>query len=174
MNKGRLMALRDADFDPIFGDGMCGGDTLRPIDEVTTLKVGKHHLQSLVSAMAADPDMKMIEDRLVAKGMERHRAQLCVKAYIEFQIASLENGNDGAPCEMADEAWHAHILHTREYAAFCSKYLGGFRHHNPNVTVEQVSATYMKTKRTVYAIFHNVDVVAWETEAVMCNCGACD
>ncbi|MBU6214568.1 hypothetical protein KGM48_01865 [Patescibacteria group bacterium] len=31
-----------------------------------------------------------------------------------------------------DEVWHAHILHTREYEAFCKENFGQFLHHVPN------------------------------------------
>jgi hypothetical protein len=31
-----------------------------------------------------------------------------------------------------DEIWHAMILHTREYEAFCRSFLDGFLHHAPN------------------------------------------
>ncbi len=30
-----------------------------------------------------------------------------------------------------DEVWHAHILHTRQYAENCETYCGRFIHHNP-------------------------------------------
>jgi len=30
-----------------------------------------------------------------------------------------------------DEMWHVFLLFTRDYAAFCEKYLGGFVHHDP-------------------------------------------
>lgn len=31
-----------------------------------------------------------------------------------------------------DEVWHAHIIHTREYAEFCKENFGQFLHHVPN------------------------------------------
>lgn len=34
---------------------------------------------------------------------------------------------------LLDEMWHAWILCTRDYAAFCEFYLGGFVHHHPNL-----------------------------------------
>lgn len=35
------------------------------------------------------------------------------------------------PSKMLDEAWHAFILHTREYAEYCSSRFGRFVHHVP-------------------------------------------
>lgn len=34
-----------------------------------------------------------------------------------------------------DEMWHCFVLCTRDYADFCSRYLGEFIHHSPNVDV---------------------------------------
>lgn len=31
-----------------------------------------------------------------------------------------------------DEVWHAHILHTEDYYAFCEQVFGGFLHHHPH------------------------------------------
>lgn len=36
------------------------------------------------------------------------------------------------PSVVVDEVWHEFILHTRDYEAFCEKYLGFFLHHVPN------------------------------------------
>lgn len=33
--------------------------------------------------------------------------------------------------ETVDVAWHAFILHTRQYADFCAKFFGNFIHHDP-------------------------------------------
>ena len=35
------------------------------------------------------------------------------------------------PSQVADDAWHAFILHTRYYQDFCSKAFGRFLHHTP-------------------------------------------
>jgi hypothetical protein len=38
--------------------------------------------------------------------------------------------------EKVDDLWHAHVLHTRHYAAFC-KMLGRQIHHNPTITDDE-------------------------------------
>ena len=35
------------------------------------------------------------------------------------------------PSKVVDEVWHAHVLRSEEYAAFCSKYVGWYVHHQP-------------------------------------------
>lgn len=35
------------------------------------------------------------------------------------------------PTPVADAAWHAHILDTRDYAKMCQERFGAFLHHDP-------------------------------------------
>lgn len=35
------------------------------------------------------------------------------------------------PTKLVDEGWHAFILHTKDYADYCTQYLGRFIHHVP-------------------------------------------
>lgn len=36
------------------------------------------------------------------------------------------------PDKDVDEYWHAHILHTKQYAEDCQRYFGYFLHHEPD------------------------------------------
>lgn len=36
------------------------------------------------------------------------------------------------PSKLVDEAWHVFILHTQQYAEFCTKHFGRFIHHVPD------------------------------------------
>lgn len=46
------------------------------------------------------------------------------------------------PSQVADDAWHAFILHTRYYQDFCSKAFGRFLHHTPaEAMTSQTQAT---------------------------------
>lgn len=38
-----------------------------------------------------------------------------------------------------DEIWHAFILHTRDYQAFCETYLGTFFHHDVELSGQECS-----------------------------------
>ncbi|HMT27285.1 MAG TPA: hypothetical protein PKD96_03200 [Candidatus Absconditabacterales bacterium] len=38
-----------------------------------------------------------------------------------------------SPSKVLDEIWHTFILFTKDYANFCSQYLGSFVHHFPDV-----------------------------------------
>jgi hypothetical protein len=35
------------------------------------------------------------------------------------------------PGKVVDKVWHDHILHTRDYIDFCTKYFGEYFHHDP-------------------------------------------
>lgn len=77
-------------------------------------------------------DLRRITNRLINKSnFEPSRAE---QARVEFlQFISLLYISDGSysPSNLADEFWHAFILHTHDYAAFCQKFFGRFIHHEP-------------------------------------------
>jgi len=61
-----------------------------------------------------------------------------------------------------DEVWHAHILHTEEYLAFCKQVFGGFLHHHPGhtdgkaVSAESYEAIFEQhTQRFYYEEFND-------------------
>lgn len=39
---------------------------------------------------------------------------------------------DLPPSEDIDGVWHAHILHTKDYFAFCNELFGSYLHHHPH------------------------------------------
>lgn len=54
---------------------------------------------------------------------------LALKQYYLLPIIDPRNAH--AVSDTIDPFWHAHILHTRQYAAFCDDVLGSFMHHEP-------------------------------------------
>ena len=57
-----------------------------------------------------------------------------------------------APSKKIDEMWHAHILSTKEYFAFCDRYNDGeYIHHDPSMT--DVPARYTLTWRKYFELF---------------------
>lgn len=60
-----------------------------------------------------------------------------------------------SPSEAVDPGWHAFVLHTREYAAFCELVAGRFIHHIPTDTDDPKSrgrAARSEIERTVVEI----------------------
>ena len=53
---------------------------------------------------------------------------------IDDMLAWLHNPtSSGPPSEIIDEAWHAFILHTRDYITYCFAHFGHLIHHVPNL-----------------------------------------
>ncbi len=55
--------------------------------------------------------------------------------YLRFlMLCKVEPKVKHQPDEDVDHYWHAHILHTKQYAKDCQLYFGYFLHHDPNAT----------------------------------------
>jgi hypothetical protein len=79
-----------------------------------------------------------------------------------------------APSALVDLGWHAFILHTRDYAAFCQRLAGRFLHHVPVEPGAPTGATAHATlRRTVAAIRDagfSVDMDLWpRADAASCT-----
>lgn len=67
------------------------------------------------------PDLDSAQEQRVFDGL-RDYFILCAQARGRFV---------SMPSQVADDAWHAFILHTRVYQDFCTKAFGRFLHHTP-------------------------------------------
>jgi hypothetical protein len=78
------------------------------------------------------------------------------------------------PSELVDYGWHAFILHTVDYAAFCQKAVGHFVHHVPTDEGEHVpggpQAARDRTLTAIRAAGYTVDAELWATAA---DCNQC-
>lgn len=54
------------------------------------------------------------------------------------------------PPKIVDALWHAHILHTKTYAAFCQRNFGRFIHHTPGLGS---AANYAETVKAYLKVF---------------------
>lgn len=59
--------------------------------------------------------------------------QLVAQALRQFFLAYLAGGRKpvSMPSQVVDDLWHAFILYTRNYEAFCRQAFGAFMHHTP-------------------------------------------
>ncbi|MBZ0069632.1 MAG: hypothetical protein K8F26_12565 [Thiobacillus sp.] len=69
----------------------------------------------------AQPNLDSAQEHQVFEGL-RDYFSLCAQARGRFV---------SMPSQVADDAWHAFILHTRYYQDFCDKAFGRFLHHTP-------------------------------------------
>lgn len=67
------------------------------------------------------PDLDSAQEQRVFEGL-RDYFILCAQARGRFV---------SMPSQVADDAWHAFILHTRYYQDFCNQAFGRFLHHTP-------------------------------------------
>ena len=65
-----------------------------------------------------------------------------------------------APSPKIDEGWHNFILFTKEYKAFCEKYIGWFIHHQP-VLNGGSGDKYQTTYRVAERIFGSLNQRIW-------------
>lgn len=70
------------------------------------------------------------------------------------------------PPHKVDMAWHAFILHTRDYADFCERELGFFLHHKPDAPGDnganiQATLDYMRTRALVGQLCGPVNAEIW-------------
>ena len=125
-----------------------------------------------------DPE---VADRLTRRittdhaDIDRATARRIVGQAAAFIAASGQQpGRDLAPSELVDYGWHAFILHTVDYAAFCERVAGRFVHHVPTDEDEQTPGGATTTReRTVAAIAaagYRVDAELWRSTA---NCNQC-
>lgn len=55
-----------------------------------------------------------------------------VKRFLWLASQKSEEKNGLIPTPIIDEAWHAFVLFTEDYAEFCEKFFGRFLHHVPH------------------------------------------
>lgn len=83
-------------------------------------------------------------------------------------------GRDLVPSELVDYGWHAFILHTVDYAAFCERVTGRFVHHVPTDENEQTpggaAAARERTTAAIQAAGYTVDTELWRSTA---DCNQC-
>jgi hypothetical protein len=77
------------------------------------------------------------------------------------------------PSRLVDAGWHAFLLHTREYAAFCTALGGPFIHHQPDTDTGEVRPAEEAARElahTVEAILAEELLVDHELWAAAANC----
>jgi hypothetical protein len=80
-----------------------------------------------------------------------------------------------SPSDAVDPGWHAFVLHTREYAAFCELIAGRFIHHLPtdedNPTTHGMAArsAIARTVEEIRRVGFVVDDELWESAPGKCS-----
>ncbi len=92
-------------------------------------------------------DLSFIEDRLIrVEGWKVRATKQVIEQYRNFLLLLWKYPNDTLPPSTdIDEAWHAHILYTRAYQAFCKDVFGKYLEHQPST--ESMDASFANTLR---------------------------
>lgn len=119
-----------------------------------------------------------LRERLIGRiektesGMTRELAERILDQAIGYlQLAALMPGERFTPSPLVDIGWHAFLLYTRDYTAFCSRLTGGgYIHHEPhdNPLVTPVSTRPVRTMLAMRQAGITVD------EALWAGCAYCD
>ena len=112
------------------------------------------NLTAMKARRDADEHNVHLSDSALEQGI------LGLKQY--YAIALLDPENPHAVSPLVDPFWHAHILHTRQYAGFCDRVMGCFMHHEPldpnNVRkVARIRMLYDYTVDIMPKVFCSVD-----------------
>ncbi|MEX0600376.1 MAG: hypothetical protein WD423_02225 [Rhodothermales bacterium] len=101
-------------------------------------------------------------------------AERRVEELIKFLYVAAESDAPVAPSKAVDAAWHAFILHTRNYAGFCEKVFGRFIHHEPADAGADTDTAYRTTLERLAARFGTPDPRYWPpADAAGCEEGQC-
>jgi hypothetical protein len=118
-------------------------------------------------------------DQLVSR-IEREQgfavdlASRIVNQALAFLAASAESPVPLSPSHLVDFGWHAFILHTKEYAAFCDRVAGHFLHHDPTplgVTPSELEPqeNLDRSVRAVEAAGFAVEPDLWQVTSAKCS-----
>ncbi len=105
--------------------------------------------------------------RRVAKenDISEEEAERWFKGALQFlEIASVA-GSPISPSLTIDEAWHAFILHTRDYAEYCQEQFGRFIHHQPTPAEVSNRDNYLLARTIAEERFGDLDETVWPLKA---------
>jgi hypothetical protein len=142
------------------------------------------HEQPLVDAHEAlDADTW----NLLAEDVRKHRPDMTgdladrgIGQMIAFLVAGTRTAVPLSPSRLVDDFWHAFILRTQAYAAFCERIAGRFIHHAPDLprTVDEATKVTRRyeTLEAIAAAGFTVAPELWPTasECSQCHAGCTD
>ncbi len=119
----------------------------------------------------ADPERRVAARLVKEEGISDTEAEAWVAEMLKFLHAAAHARREALgfqlrPPHKVDLAWHAFILHTRDYANFCERDVGFFLHHTPdglgdNGAGIQRTLDYLRTRALAEQLFGPVDPEIW-------------
>jgi hypothetical protein len=131
--------------------------------------------RALISSTLFD---RLVHRVVIDDQVDHDLAGRIVDQALAFLAASARNTSAPlAPSSLVDLGWHAFLLHTRDYAAFCHDIAGRFLHHVPMPPGDRSSSddtleTFRRTVSAIETAGFTVDVDLW-THAGAGSCTGC-
>ncbi len=112
-----------------------------------------YHNQSVVDRIAKENEISTEE------------AERWFEGALQFLEVASVAGSPVSPSLKIDEAWHAFILHTRDYAAYCQERFGRFIHHQPTGEGVDNRDNYLLARSLAEERFGDLDSEVWPVKA---------
>jgi hypothetical protein len=117
-------------------------------------------------------DLSFIAERIVRENGSRPNS--LSNAVLEFKrymgLVALGYRGLPVPSQEVDDIWHAFLLFTREYAAFCRKTVGSFVHHIPTTSSGKTKLTKNARISRAYRKIFGLDML---TAGHCSHCSSC-
>lgn len=104
------------------------GESSQPRKRSKLIELSEYKFPSLVLAVFTRENPNLSSD-------QRDLAFAALKEYFMVILLEREAGRRdslGMPSTLADDAWHAFVLCTKDYAEFCERFFGRMIHHYPD------------------------------------------
>ena len=136
----------------------------QPIDRVSS-RMSASKKQKLDVPTLTDEEKRVIMIQY-EKENETEDSESLFAEYLKFMAIKIreKDADDkrAAPSNMIDEMWHAHVLSTKEYFAFCKRHNDGdYLHHDPSMV--NTKYRYRWTLTQYRELFHESpkDATIW-------------
>ncbi|MDP3992970.1 MAG: hypothetical protein Q8Q05_02030 [bacterium] len=124
----------------------------------TTL--GNINIVNVQEVMAFEPPALLIKNFCRKYEVSEPEARAQFEECKKFLIICAEKPDQThAPSLIIDEMWHCFVLHTQEYAKFCSQHFGQFIHHSPSDG--PAKSAYKRTLTALRLRFGELTPIYW-------------
>lgn len=116
--------------------------------------------------LSVPSNMDSIVDRIIGEeGISYEEAERRFMGMLQFlKVASVANA-PVSPSKAIDSAWHAFILHTRDYTAYCEEQFGRFIHHQPTSAEVSNQENYVLARTLAEELFGSLDEAVWPSRS---------
>lgn len=139
----------------------------KPLAEHLIVSIGPHQRKRIerIDGENFKPILRKVAEDLSEKGYVVSADYLSAGEFALKQyhaIAILDPRNEHAISDMLDPFWHAQILHTQGYIAFCDELVGQYIHHLPLdpadvMMIARLRVLYPYTTNLIKSVFDEVD-----------------